>query len=275
MGGSIAGHSAPNHSLLGQGSGHSFHSMPLPYNYMYKTTNKNKNNSHSNKRTYSSLLFNDIHSNKFFEISLIKRIKIYCVIVLISNILTWSIIPGLISGQIKSDLPLIAKNDWESILLMSEYFVSKYIGQLIISKPEFWWFCCQYSNNSNKKQIIIRNLGCCPICCGKSNYIISYSFLICICILRIILIYPIFFIVYTNLLKNEFDFMAHFLMIFIGITQGYIYHMVFMLAPQFIQKYKKEIATSILRFFHFTGIAIGSILALIIAYIVKYAHLNV
>ena len=68
----------------------------------------------------------------------------------------------------------------------------------------------------------------------------------------------------------DLNWITHILMLLIGISEGYIFYMTYAMAPQFVAKYKREATMSILRFFHFVGMAVGSIIAVIVLYIVKY-----
>lgn len=80
---------------------------------------------------------------------LFPKIQHFCFAILLLNILTWSIFPGLISGKIKSELSFISENHWLSIFLSAEFFICNFIGRLILSSPKFCNYilcCCRYES---------------------------------------------------------------------------------------------------------------------------------
>eukprot|EP01084_Bolivina_argentea_P164170 285451_1 len=203
--------------------------LPVINTSVAPLTNTRNHNYKSTKKRYSSLLFDDTSSKSFwFYKSFSRKLKLYCLIMLLANALSWSIVPGMIAGKMQSDWTFIQRNDWLSILLMSEYFISNYFGRLVMSSPSFWWCCCEYNEHNNVKRVVVRNLGCCPICCGRGSVTIATTFLLWLCMCRIVLLYPMFMMIYLKV--YDINWIAHLVMIGTGITQGYIYHMAFELA---------------------------------------------
>ena len=196
---------------------------------------------------------------------LYPKIKWFCFAILLLNILTWSIFPGLISGKIKSEFNVISENQWMSIILAMEFFVFNFIGRLILSSFKFCnciLCCCRYDRDTYKGYVIVS-------CCHKKNLIINAKVLIWFCAIRIIMIYPIFILVYVGVFGDfNLNWISHILMGITGLTHGCIYCIVIMGAPQFVAKHHREAAVSILRFFHFSGVLIGSSIALGVSFIV-------
>ena len=86
--------------------------------------------------------------------------------------------------------------------------------------------------------------------------------------MRVLIFYPMFILIYIGFFKHfHLNWISHILMSMIGLTHGYIYCIAFMSAPQFCAKHHREAAVSILRFFHFSGVLIGSSIALAVSFV--------
>lgn len=197
---------------------------------------------------------------------LFPKIQNFCFAILLLNILTYSIFPGLISGKVKSEFNVISENHWMSIVLATEFFLFNFIGRMILSSPGFCNYilcCCRYDRDTYKGYVIIA-------CCQRKNFVISAKVLIWFCLTRIATIYPVFILVYIGIFgQYNLNWISHILMGITGLTHGYIYCIIMMSGPQFVAKHHREAAVSILRFFHFSGVLMGSSIALGVSFIVN------
>eukprot|EP01084_Bolivina_argentea_P292282 502445_1 len=239
-------------------------------NLIYSTQKKKKrssinvssmNVSKSSIKMFTKIGFLSI-ANKLYP-----NLYAFCHGIFFLNLLTWAVFPGLISGEIKSEFSYISDNNWMSILLSTEYFVCNFIGRILSSETFcncMFRFCCKYDRESYKGYVIVS----CLLCCQNEYFIINAKKLTLFTVIRIIMIYPIFVLLYIGYFHNfNLNWISHILMAILGLTHGYIYCVIYMCAPQFCPQHYREAAVSILRFFHFSGVLIGSSLALCISFL--------